>query len=412
MKEDSYAVLRIPDFRNFVTARFLAVIGVQLQSVVVGWQVFEKTKDPLSLGLIGLAEIIPSISVSLFAGHIADRINRKKIVVYSFLVYFLCVLALLFFSLNLVPIDYHNVYPIYTVIFVSGLARGFLQPAMSAFMAQLVPKELYPRSSAWNSIAWQTAAVTGPAIGGLLYGLYGAEISYTVDAVILFSALFFYIMIQPRPVPENSKNETLAESMLMGFKFVFSNQVILSALSLDMFAVLFGGAVALLPIFASDILHKGPEVLGILRASPAVGAAIMALFLAHLPLKKNAGIVLLTAVAGFGFCMIFFALSKNLYLSLFLLGLSGAFDSISVVLRATIVQTMTPDHMRGRVSSVNSIFIGSSNELGAFESGVAAKLMGTVPSVVFGGTMTILVVLVSYWKSPELRKLHFTGDKI
>jgi MFS family permease len=407
MKDDNYAVLRILDFRNFVVARFLAVVGIQVQAVVVGWQVYDKTGDPLALGLVGLFEIIPSISVALFAGHLADRKDRKTIVLTGYAVLLFCSLALLFLSTPILNLPLNAVYPIYTVIFISGIARGFLSPSLSAFMAQLVPKHLYPNSSAWNSIAWQIAAVCGPAIGGLLYGFKGAILSYSVDACLLLGAIIFYYRILPKPVPERKHGESIFDSLFTGFKFVFSNQVMLAAMSLDMFAVLFGGAVALLPLFAKEILQVGPEGLGILRASPAFGASLMAMLLAYKPPRENSGIILLIAVGGFGMSMIFFGLSSYFYLSVFLLAMSGIFDSVSVVLRSTIMQTFTPENMRGRVASVNSIFIGSSNELGAFESGVAAKFMGAIPSVLFGGIMTLFIVSIVAAKAPLLRKLNF-----
>ena len=320
-------------------------------------------------------------------------------------------MSLLFLSTSVLELQANNVYPIYSVIFISGIARGFLAPSLSAFMAQLVPKHLYPNSSAWNSIAWQVAAVFGPALGGILYGFRGAILAYSVDATLLLGAILFYSRILPKPIPQRKHGESIFESLFTGFKFVFSNQVMLAAMSLDMFAVLFGGAVALLPIFAREVLQVGPEGLGILRASPAFGASIMAMILAYKPPKENAGMILLIAVGGFGLSMICFGLSSYFYLSIFLLALSGVFDSVSVVLRSTIMQIFTPESMRGRVASVNSIFIGSSNELGAFESGVSAKFMGAIPSVLFGGAMTMLIVFFVAMKAPLLRTLSFTEEK-
>ncbi|HMV43084.1 MAG TPA: MFS transporter [Leptospiraceae bacterium] len=410
MKDDNYAVLRILDFRNYVIARFLAVVGIQVQAVVVGWQVFDKTNDPLALGLVGLFEIIPAISVALFAGHLADLKDRKTIVLICYFVLLFCSASLLLLSTSILNLPANNVYPIYGIIFISGIARGFLNPTLAAFMAQLVPKHYYPNSSAWNSIAWQVAAVCGPALGGILYGFNGPILAYAVDASLLIAAIVFYMRILPKPLPERKQGESIFESLFTGFRFVFSNQVMLAAMSLDMFAVLFGGAVALLPVFAKDILNVGPEGLGILRASPAFGASIMAILLAHKPPRENAGQILLIAVAGFGVCMLLFGISSNFYLSVFLLGMSGVFDSVSVVLRSTIMQTFTPETMRGRVASVNSIFIGSSNELGAFESGVTAKIMGAIPSVVFGGIMTMLIVMITGAFAPKLRKLNFKEE--
>lgn len=429
-RHDAYAVLRIPDFRNFVTARFLGVMAIQLQAVIVGWQVYGITHDPLSLGLVGLFEILPNISVSLFAGYIADRTSRRKIILSTFFVLTLCSIALLSCSTGIFPALHNNVYAIYSIIFASGLARGFLGASVGAFLAQLVPKELYHNSAAWNSTAWQTAAVSGPVLGGLLYGwsdriliftdsltglaLYsslqgnGAVIAYFTDFILMCLSLSFFSRTGEKPVPESDRKESMFESIGAGFSFVMKNEIVLGAMSLDMFAVLFGGAVAVLPIFASDILKAGPDGLGMLRAAPAVGAALMAVFLAYHPPKKNAGRALLFAVAGFGVTIVLFGISQNFLLSIFFLALSGAFDCISVVLRSTIMQTFTPDEMRGRVSSVNSIFIGSSNELGAFESGVAAKFLGTVTSVIFGGCMTVAIAAGVALRSPVLRRLDFT----
>jgi MFS family permease len=417
-------VLSIADFRNFILGRGLGVTAIQIQAVVVGWQVYEITKDPLSLGLVGLFEILPSMFVSLFAGHLADRVSRKKIILFSFFILFLCSLSFFILSTGWILAFSRKIEPIYTTIFVSGLARGFLGASMLSFMAQLVPRELYQKSSAWNGTAWQIAAVTGPFLGGYLYRIgfqlsqshlhfslnwiNGASLAYSVDVLLMILSLYFFIKITPKPVPKFSNKEKFFESLLVGFHYVFKHPILLSALSLDMFAVLFGGAVALLPIYASDILKVGPEGLGLLRAAPPIGAALMALVLAFYSPKRHAGKILLICVALFGVCIILFGISTSFYLSLFLLALSGMFDSVSVVIRATIVQLFTPDHMRGRVSAVNSIFIGSSNELGAFESGVAAKLLGTVPSVVFGGSMTLLVVLVTSVFSSSLRNLDFS----
>ncbi len=419
---DRFEVLKISDFRNFIIGRGLAVIATQLQAVVLGWQVYALTQDPLSLGLVGLFEIIPAMSVSLFAGHLADRVSRKKILLPSIAILILCSFLLLLLSLKIFPKLSQTPNSFYFVVFLSGIARGFMGAILIAFMAQLVPKELYSRSSAWNGTVWQISAVTGPFLGGILYGygyklsqvlgndywyVNGASLAYSVDLSLLFLSFAFFSFIASKPVPKLEKREKFIESLLLGFHFVFKHPILLSALSLDMFAVLFGGAVALLPIYASDILKVGPEGLGILRAAPPIGASVMAFFLALKPPVRNSGKILLMAVAMFGVCIILFGVSKNFYFSVFMLALSGMFDSISVVIRATIVQLYTPDHMRGRVAAVNSMFIGSSNELGAFESGVAAKLLGTVPSVVFGGCMTLLVVLITSLSSKSLRELNF-----
>ena len=375
-KPDSYAALRIFEFRNFTVARLCITIAAQIQSVVVGWQIYEITKDPLSLGLIGLAEAIPSICVLLFAGHITDISDRKRVVIGSVFLMTICSVLLLIISTNSVSLFYQNkVLAIYAVIFLSGIGRGFSAPSFFAFVSQLVPKEVLPNAITWNTTTWQTGAVTGPAIGGLLYGFIGATNTYIVIVIFWIISIFLITPIKRKPIPFIEGDKSLKEKLTAGLKFVFEKKIILGAISLDLFAVLFGGAVALLPIFAGEILFVGPQGLGILRAAPSIGAVIMAVYMTRHPFTKNAGKNLLISILGFGICIIIFGLSKNFLLSLFILALSGAFDSVSVVIRSTIIQLMTPENMKGRVSAVNSIFIGSSNEIGAFESGVAAKLL-------------------------------------
>lgn len=404
--KDAYAALRIKDFRLFIYARIILTMAVQMQSVIVGWQVYHLTHDPLSLGLIGLAEVIPFFCVALFAGHVADIVNRKKIILVTNFIYFLCAVSLMILTTYLSNmLTLFGVMPIYIIILITGLARGFMWPAQSAFAAQLVPKELYGNAATWNSVAWQTAEVSGPAIGGLICGFYGMGLAYFT--VMCFSAfgLSMFLFIKKRAMPEKLLKETIFQSLTAGIKFVFSNQMILSAISLDMFAVFFGGAICVLPIFADQILHTGPKGLGFLRAAPAVGAVIMSLAQAHWPPFKHAGRNLLIGVFGFGVTIILFALTTNFFVALVILMLGGMFDNISVVIRGTIIQMFTPDEMRGRVSAVNSLFIGSSNELGSFESGVAAKLLGLIPSVIFGGSMTLVVVAAVRKFAPKLRKL-------
>ena len=411
-KHDPYAVLRIPDFRLYISARLCITLAMQIQAVVVGWQIYDITKDPLSLGLIGLAEAIPSIFVSLYAGYLADMVERKKIIVTVISVLMLCSAALLYFTLDVSnALAQYGTLPIYGVILVSGVARGFMGPAVFSFMPQLVQnRQLYSNAITWSSTTWQAASLTGPAIGGLVYGFFGVETAYSADAILVACSLFFFLLIKRRPLPENSNPQNMLESLKSGIRFVFGNQIILNAISLDLFAVLFGGAVALLPIFASDILKTGPEGLGFLRAAPAVGSVTMAVYLAYRPVAAKAGKKMLLCVAGFGVCIILFGLSTSFWFSLLLLALSGAFDSISVIIRSTLMHTLTPEYMKGRVSSVNNIFVGSSNEIGAFESGFTAKLMGVVPAVVFGGIMTLVVVGVTAFKADKLRNLDILPE--
>jgi MFS family permease len=374
--------------------------------VVVSWQIYELTRDPFSLGLIGLAEAVPFIGFALFAGHVADSASRLRISLVSLGVLLACSLTLLGFSLQPGVIHSGRVWPIYAVIFVSGIARSFLQPARSALGAELVPRELYPNAVTWRSSSWQLAEVVGPAIGGLVYGFGSAKAAYAVDVALMLVGVLSLARILHQPRPSAAMEASFLESLATGVRFVKSQPVILGALTLDLFSVLFGGAVALLPVFAAEILHVGPEGLGILRAAPAVGAVLMSLVLAHRPPLQRAGRTLLVNVALFGLSMIGFGLSRNFFLSTALLALSGMVDTVSVVIRSTLLQVMTPDHLLGRVASVNAIFIGSSNELGAFESGTAARLIGTVPSVVFGGLATLLVVAATALKVPRLRRLR------
>lgn len=412
MSHDPYLALRLPEFRYYLAMRFCITLAVQIESVVVGWQIYEITKDPLSLGLIGLVEAIPAMSVTLYAGYLVDISNRRNIILITYIGLLLSAIALTFSTFDsyqtfIKEAGISRTAPIYLAIFVTGLARGFLAPANFAFMSQIVSKEEMPSAVTWNSSNWQVATIGGPALAGLLYGFLGITITYSIQTVLVLFSIVFCLLIEAKPVPPKSDRLPIGQSLKEGIQFVFGNELIISAISLDLFAVLFGGAVALLPIFASDILHVGAEGLGFLRSAPAIGSVLMMFLITYRPVKRNAGGVLLWSVAGFGLCMIAFALSTNFWLSLLVLALSGAFDSISVIIRSTLLQTLTPENMKGRVSAVNSIFIGSSNEIGAFESGAAAKLMGVVPSVIFGGCMTLLVVAVTGWKAKKLRKLNF-----
>jgi len=408
----AYAVWYLKDFRRFITGRFFLTFAIQMQSVIVGWQIYDLTHDPFSLGLIGLSEAIPFLIVALFAGHVADLFNRKFIVAVTSTIYVASAVLLLYMSYAMESLYQSvGVLPLYSIIAVTGIARAFFYPAQSAYMAQIVPRNLYANSSTWNSTIWHIAAVSGPAAGGLIYGFAGIHAAFiSVVFFSLFSLIFFYTS-RSVPLPLRTEKEGIFTSLSTGIRFVFKNQVLLGALALDMFGVLFGGAVALLPVFASEILHTGPQGLGFLRAAPALGAVIMAMRLAYHPPIYRSGIKLLWAVGGFGACIVLFAVSENFWLSIVLLAVSGMFDNVSVIIRGTILQMYTPDEMRGRVASVNSLFIGSSNELGSFESGLAARIMGLVPSVVFGGVMTISIVLATTGFAPKLRKMEIRGIK-
>lgn len=410
-KHDPYAALRVKEFLFFLTGRFFITLAIQMQSVIIGWQIYQYTKDELALGMIGLAEAIPFIIVSLFSGHVADTYNRKYIIVLFALLLTGCTSTLLFFSLDTsTVIQTYGITPIFLVIGGIGVVRGFLSASTPAFMSQIVSRGLYTNSSTWNSTVWHIASVVGPAAGGLICAI-SFTVAYKVNIVFLIIGILAFLFIASKPLPKKEKKESLAESLSAGIKFVFKNQIILGAITLDLFAVLFGGAVAMLPAYADKILHVGSVELGFLRAAPAVGAVLMAMIIAYRPPTHNAGRNLLIAVAAFGVATILFGISTNYYLSLFLLILTGAFDNVSVVIRHTILQLSTPDEMRGRVSAVNNIFIGSSNEIGAFESGVAARAMGLQPSVVFGGIMTLVVVGFMARFAPKLKGLNMNSIK-
>jgi MFS family permease len=406
VKHDAYVAFRNRDFRWYIFSTFTMTLGAQLQAVVVGWQVYTITHDTLSLGLIGLAEALPFIAVALPAGYVADRWNRRSVSVFALFVLALCSVALLIFSMGHGLLARYGVWPIYTVIFASGIARSLLQPARQALGTELVPRAELENAIAWRSSTWQTAAVAGPAVGGLLYGFSGAVAAYGVDVFLMILALAGMMVIRYTPGARSVGRVSMANDLLSGLKFVWSQPVILGALSLDLFSVFLGGAEALLPVFASEILHVGPQGLGILRAAPAFGAVAMGVFLAHRPPIERAGRTMLIAVATFALAIIGFGLSKSFWLSLALLGVSGMADSMSVVIRSTLLQLLTPADMLGRVSAVNSVFVGSSNELGAFESGVAARVFGTVPAVVAGGLAALTVVVLTARTVPALRRLQ------
>jgi len=408
---DPYAALRLPDFRRFIIFLAAQTLAVMMQGVAVGWQLYLATHDPLALGIVGLAEALPFIGLALPAGHLADRFDRRRIALAGVAVLTLCSSALLAFTLlGLVRPD--TAWLVYAAIFASGIARSFLQPARTALSADMVPRVLYANSITWRSSVWQSAAVIGPAAGGVLVALGGPGLAYGAAAALLALSwgVLFRVGRYPHPEPpEGSRRVAGLSGFLEGIQFVLSQPVLLGAQALDLFSVLFAGAEALLPVFAVDILHVGASGLGVLRAAPAVGSVIMALYQSFRPLEGRRGRILLVSVGLYGLCISGFGISRSFVLSVVLLLLSGVFDNISVVLRSTLLQTLTPRHLFGRVAAVNAIFIGSSNEVGAFESGVAARLLGTIPAVVLGGLVPIGVVGLIAWRVPSLRKLERIG---
>jgi MFS family permease len=401
---DPYAALRITDFRRYIAFLATQTLATQMQGVAVGWQVYLVTHDPLALGIVGLAEALPFIGFALPAGSLADRVDRRRLSLAALLVLVACSATLLAFTAGGL-IQPHTAWMVYAVIFVSGIARAYLQPARTALSADLVPRNLYANSITWRSSTWQGAAVIGPALGGLLVAVGGPALTYGAAALLLAVAWLALMRVGPHPHPRENVSATEAVGLLQGVRFVLTQPVLLGAQTLDLFSVLFAGAEALLPIYATDILRVGATGLGILRAAPAAGSVLMSVYQAYRPLKGRMGRVLLVSVALYGFCIAGFGISRIFVVSVALLLLSGIFDNISVVLRSTLLQTLTPRQLLGRVAAVNAIFIGSSNEIGAFESGVAAKALGSTMAVVLGGFVPILVVLAIAWRVPELRRL-------
>ena len=407
VRPDPYVSFRIPNFRRFIVSLLTATVGSQVQTLVVSWQIYGITHDPLSLGLIGLAEVVPFVAVALFAGHVADRFDRRRIALGSLSVLFICALSLVALSRAHAWVLAHGVWPFYIVIGIGGMARSFLMPARNSLAVGLIPREALPNAIAWRSSTWQSGAVAGPALGGLLYGFAGVTATYLVQAALLLVALVSFAMIVVAPLPAGAaRDEDARGGLFSGLRFVWGERVLLGALTLDLFSVFLGGAEALLPVFADQILHVGPQGLGLLRAAPAAGAMITSLYLAHRAPFRRAGRTMLLAVALFAACIIGFGLSRSFYLSAALLMASGMADNVSVLVRQTLLQVLTPAPLLGRVLAVNSIFVGSSNELGAFESGVTARLLGVVPAVVLGGAAALAVVGIVARTIPRLRRMR------
>lgn len=391
--------LAYPDFTLYQSARFFVVIALEMQSVAVGWQVYEITHRPVDLGLVGLVQFLPGVLLFLVAGHAADRHDRRRLLNICYVGFIVCSGLLLVLTLR----GLRSVNLIYAVLLLLGVVRCFNWPASRALLPQLVPVEYFSKAVAWNASTFQAATILGPAIGGVLYAVVGGpQVVYGASTVASFIALLATLRIRSKNQTRPAEEMTFS-SMMAGFRYVWREKVVLGSVSLDMFAVLLGGAVALLPIYASEILKTGPWGLGLLRSAPGVGAAAMALFLAQRPIQKRAGLTMLLSVAGFGVFTILFGVSRSLIFSLVALFMVGATDMVSVIIRATLVQIATPDPMRGRVNAVDMLFIGASNELGEFESGLTAHWFGTVRSVVLGGIGTLVVIALWAWWFPELR---------
>jgi MFS family permease len=391
-----------PDFSHYQLARFLIVAGLEMQSVAVGWQIYEITKRPLDLGLVGLAQFSPGILLFLVTGHAADTFNRRKLLMACYAGFGVCSALLLFYALS----GLRTVLPMYAVVVLLGVVRSFNNPVSRSLVPMIIPEEHLQNAIAWNSSVNQAGTILGPSLGGLIYAIAkGPAAVYTTSMLAAVAAVFLTakIKLHSKPRPRQPVN---LKSVMAGLRYIAEKKIILGSISLDLFAVLLGGAVALLPVFASDILRTGPWGLGLLRASPAIGAGSMALLLAHRPFRSRAGVTMLWCVAGFGVFTILFGISRSLILSMAALVLVGSMDTVSVVVRTTLVQLATPDEMRGRVSAVEMIFIGASNEIGQFESGLTAQWFGAVPAVIMGGIGTLIITALWAWNFPELRRVE------
>ncbi len=410
----SFNVLKSSDFRFLALSRMFTNMALQAQAIIVGWQVYSITHDPWMLGLTGLAEALPALTCALFSGHVVDR-NRPQLVLFSSqAVLVINTLMLFLVGGGIVTHQGFHILPfLYAGVFISGIARSFMMPSAFALMSKVVTKNQLPAASAWMNSGFQFGVITAPALAGLLYGGYGARVAWILPLSFILISLTCNWQFSPaaKAARSDHQREPAWQSILGGWKFILHNRIMLSVMALDMFSVLFGGAVAMLPAYADQILHVGSQGLGILRAAPAIGSIIVAIALAMQPMQKVKTRNLLLVICGFGLCMVCFGLSRSFTLSIFLLALSGAFDSVSVITRSTIFQLLTPDDMRGRVAAVNSMFIISSNEIGAFESGLAARLLGLVPSVVIGGLACLGVVGATALLSPKMRSLVIDADE-
>ena len=410
-KAESLQIFKIKEFRLFILVRFFLTLAIQMQFSTIYLQVYyEYSKEEIYLGLIGLTEAIPFIITSFFSGHIADKVHKKQILSIGILLLLFGAIFLFFNSTQkLLLFKDLGLTALFSIVFLFGIIRSFLAATTNPFLSHLVPRHQFTSSATWNSTAWHTGAILGPVLAGIIYGYnnkFNASYCHFTEVFLFLISLIFLLQIKNKGLAQiHEKKETIFDSIKLGLNFVYKNKMVLSAISLDLFAVLFGGAVALIPAFTDKVLHLGPQAYGFLRTAPAIGAVLMAFIMVIYPPSKKAGLGLIWSVIAFGVFTILFALCKNYWLAFLMLFCTGAFDNVSVVIRHSILQLMTPDNMRGRVSAINGIFIGSSNEIGAFESGLSAKLIGLVPSIILGGTMTILVVLGIDKINPKLKKL-------
>ncbi len=412
-KKDPYAALRIKEFNIFLLVRFLLVFGWSMQFIVIEWEVYSITKDPLSLGIIGLMEIIPAFSMALFAGHIVDQKEKRNLLAICTAAFSLISLGLFLLTTDSIIGDWSTnsiLYSIYGLVFFGGFLRSFFGPTIFSLVALIVPKKIYHNAATWSSSTWKIAGVSGALFGGFFISWIGVDKTLCLVFILVILSLIILFQIKKQPILNTKIGEPIMQSLKVGVQFVFQNKAVLGALTLDMIAVLFGGTVAILSVFAQDILKVGPEGFGILNASISMGSIVTMLLTTYIPIDKNTGKKMLISVFIFGLSIIAFGLSSIFWVSILALFVSGAADGISMVIRQTILQLKTPDEMRGRVSSVNSMFVGSSNELGAFESGLAAKILGPVAAVVFGGTMTIITVVATGALNPTIRNLDLTKD--
>lgn len=410
LRNPSFSSLRHDEFRKYIITRFLFIMVLTMQATLISWKVFAITKDPFSIGLIGLVEFIPAVIMAFYSGYIIDRSDRKKLFHLSVMANLLLTILFTYitsahaeslFSQSIILVS------IYGIAFCTGIARAFSGPSSFALVSSLVHKHEIPNAITWHSGSWQIAAVCGPAIGGLLYASFGITFTFMLMTLLLVIAVIIFFFISPKPAPPVTSKESMFKSIKEGFNFVWKTKEILGVLSLDLFAVFFGGATAMLPYFSDVILKTGPQGLGWLRAAPGMGAIVVMLFINFIPLKQRQGKTMIACVAGFGVSIILFGLSDIFWVSAFALFMSGLLDGISILVRSTVLQLKTPEEMKGRVSSLNSIFIMSSNELGSFESGMMSRLIGVIPSVVFGGSMTIGIAAFTWFRIPDVKKITY-----